>query len=117
MSIRALVAALSLVAGTAAADQIELTREMQAASLHEGAVDMVVYYLDDGEQIDVFATYAPSREPFEPARIRMSMADGDSVRFGVPGERQVIYSFARSGATLSVAADPTQHNVTAARLD
>lgn len=117
MNPRFLAAALCLAAGAASADQIDLLKPMQAASLHEGQVDMVVYYLDAGDRLDVFATYAPNREPFEPARLRMSLADGDAVRFGLPGERQVIYGFARTGTTVSVTADPTARTVTEARLD
>jgi hypothetical protein len=117
MPLHAFAAALCLVAGTAAADQIDLTREMLAASLHEGAVDMVVYYLENGERIEVFATYAPRREPFEPARLRMTLADGDSAHFGVPGERQVIYGFARTGASLRVIAEPTGQPVIEARAE
>jgi len=117
MEFRSLALAFCLAAGAASADQIELSSAMQAASLHEGGIDMVVYYLEEGDRFDVVATYAANREPFGPARLRMGLADGDSLRFGLPGERQVIYGFARSGATLRVTAEPTGHAVTEARLD
>ncbi len=117
MFIRMFAAALVLGAGAAGADQIELSKEMQAASLHEGGVDMVVYYLEEPDHFQVVATYAPKREAYEPARMRMGLMDGDSVRFGVPGEPQVIYSFARSGNTVTVRADPTEQSFTEARLD
>lgn len=115
MITRFLAAALFLGAGTAAADQITLTKAMQAASLHEGGVDMVVYYLEEADHFQVVATYAPKREPFEPARMRMGLTDGDSVRFGVPGEPQVIYSFARAGDAITVSADLTRRTRTEAR--
>ncbi len=117
MFIRLFAAALALGTGTAFADQIELSKEMQAASLHEGGVDMVVYYLEEPDHFQVVATYAPKRDAYDPARMRMGLTDGDSVRFGVPGEPQVIYSFARSGNTVTVSADLTEQSFTEARLD
>lgn len=118
MFTRLLATALVLGAGTAAADQITLTKAMQAASLHEGGVDMVVYFLEETDHFQVVATYAPNKqEPFEPARMRMGLTDGDSVRFGLPGEPQVIYSFARTGDVVTVAADLTRPQLTEARLD
>ena len=117
MLTRILAAILALGAGTATADQITLTKAMQAASLHEGGIDMVVYYLEEADHYQVVATYAPKSDTFEPARMRMGLTDGDAVRFGVPGEPQVIYSFARAGRTITVSADLTQPQITEARLD
>lgn len=117
MFIRLAAAVFALGTGAAFADQIELTKEMQGASLHEGGVDMVVYYLEEPDHFQVVATYAPKNEPFDPGRLRMGLRDGDSVRFGVPGQHQVIYSFARTGDTVTVSADLTKRTITEARLD
>ena len=117
MITRILATTLALTAGAASADQIELTKAMQAASLHEGGVDMVVYYLEQPDHFEVVATYAPKREPYEPARLRMGLVDGDDVSFGLPGEPQVIYGFARMGDTVTVTADPTIRTISEARLD
>ena len=115
MMTRILASALFLAAGAAAADEIELTSPMQGASLHEGGIDMVVFYLDQDDHFEVVATYAPQREPYEPSRFRLAMADGDTMRFALPGEDQVMYSFARAGTTVSVTAGPA--DVTQALLD
>jgi len=115
MMTRILAGAFILAAGAASAEQIELTSPMQGASLHEGGIDMVVYYLDQDDHFEVVATYAPNREPYEPSRFRLALADGDSMRFALPGEAQVMYGFVRTGDMVSVTAEPA--DVTQALLD
>ena len=115
MITRTLAAALVLAAGAAVAEEIVLSSPMQGASLHEGGIDMAVYYLDQDDHFEVVATYAPKREPYEPSRFRLALTDGDSMRFALPGEEQVMYSFVRTGATVKVTVGPA--DVTQALLD
>lgn len=104
-------------AGLARADEIALERPMQAASLHDGGIDMVVFYLDRADHFEVVATYATVEAPDAPARLRMGLADGDAVSFALPGERHVQYSFARDGETVRVEARPTARDVAMAETE
>lgn len=112
-STRSLFAALALTftTGLAQAGEITLEREMQAASLHDGGIDMVVFYLDRDDHFEVIATYATKAVPEAPARLRMGLMDGDSVNFALPGETHVQYGFAREGETVRVEARPTGRDV------
>ncbi len=103
----ALPAALLIAAvAPASADDIRLDRPMAAASLHDGGVDMVVYYLDHQDELEVVATYS-QKGAYEPARLRMALGDGDDVSFGLPGLSGASYRFTRTGAVVSVSAKPT----------
>ena len=64
------VAASLTVATFAEAGEIALSQPIQAASLHDKGVDMVVYYTDETSHFEVVATYvtAPAAEP---RRMRM----------------------------------------------
>ena len=66
--------AATLIATSAAAGEVTLEREIQAGSLHEGGVDMVVYYVDHQDHFEVVATYVS--DTTDPARIRMGLMDG-----------------------------------------
>ncbi|MEO0995010.1 MAG: hypothetical protein AAFX62_14530 [Pseudomonadota bacterium] len=109
--------AISLVAGSAHAGEIALERELQGASLHDGGIDMVVYYLDREDHLEVVATYATAEVPEAPARLRMGLMDGDEVSFALPGERHVQYSFARDGQTVRVEARATNREVAQAMTE
>lgn len=134
-----ITAILTLLPAAALADAIELTRPMQAASLHEGAIDMVVYYLDhpDRDDFEVVATYASKAEPGKPSRIWIDLTDGDSMSFDLPYEvnrsaitdervweaarkatgidseagSRVIFSFTREGNTVQVSAKLTEREI------
>lgn len=111
MTFRAVIAAaIAFLPAAAQADQIALTAPMQAASLHEGGIDMVVYYLPRAGHFEVVATYvtgtAPGTGPAAPRRLRMGLAEGDATRFSLPGQAQVTYSFARHGDRVEVEAKP-----------
>jgi hypothetical protein len=97
---------LALPVLPAAADIIRLEDPMAAASLHDGGVDMVVYYLEHEDHFEVVATYAAHHAPAAPARLRMGLVDGDRVSFGLPGLPGVTYTFARTGASIAVEATP-----------
>lgn len=107
----AIIAAALFTGAAASADEIELRESMQAASLHEGGIDMVVYFLEHDDHFEVVGTYAAVDAAHDPARIRMGLVDGDSVSFSMPGQDQVRYSFARKGDVVSVSADPVESEV------
>ncbi len=80
---------------------------MSAGTLHEGGLDMSVYWIEVDGGHEVVGTYTPRIGAYAPVRIQMLMQDGDTVAFGMPGARDVLYSFARTGDTLHVSAENT----------
>lgn len=99
-----MAAAFALIASTAQADEITLQAPMAAASLHDGGIDMVVYFMDRDDHYEVVATYATVANPVDPARLRMGLADGDRTEFSLPGLSHVSYAFSRTGQTVRVEA-------------
>ncbi len=54
----AIAPAMTIAFSTIAqAAEVELARPIQAGSLHENGVDMVVYYTNQDQVLDVVATY------------------------------------------------------------
>jgi hypothetical protein len=100
----AILAAIAATAplAAAAAESVRLEAPSQAASLHEGAVDMVMFYLPRGDHFEVVATYVDRDAASEPTRVRMGLTDGDSVAFGLPGQPDVLYRFTRRGSVVEV---------------
>ncbi|WP_138467542.1 hypothetical protein [Poseidonocella sp. HB161398] len=96
-----LAAALALSATAAAADEVTLSKPLAGAALHEGGVDMSVYWVEAAAGYEVVATYQGQADA-QPARIAMVLADGDRVTFGLPGARGLLYSFARDGGAVTV---------------
>lgn len=92
---------------TARADAIRLESAHAAASLHDGGVDMVVYYREHPDHFEVVATYMPHVGPYDPHRLRMGLSDGDAVSFGLPGYISTLYRFSRSGNVVAVVATVT----------
>ena len=96
--------AVSLLVGPGMAEEMTMTRAIEAASLHEGPLDMVAYYVagPDGG-LEVKALFAP-RDQYaaEPMRIVMVLGDGDDVAFAMPGFPQALYRFARAGEAVKV---------------
>lgn len=103
-----LAAAFATLSGFAQAETIEMTGPAQAAVLHDGAMDMVVYYVDHGDHFEVVATYNAKAGPFDPQRLRMGLADGDSTQFSLPGQLDTVYYFEREGESVLVQADPAR---------
>lgn len=102
------IAFISLGASAAiSADSIRLETPLAGASLRAGDTDMAVYYVDRGDHFEVVATYALHNGPYDPARLRMGLSDGDSVSFGLPGQTGYLYRFARDGSSVTVAAEPS----------
>jgi hypothetical protein len=103
--------AAALMAGPALADQMTMGQSIESASLHEGALDMVAYYVPapDGA-FEVTATFAPRTAMMmsaAPARLVMVLADGDDVAFSMPGYPETRYRFTRAGDGVTVSARPT----------
>jgi hypothetical protein len=91
-----------LLAAPASAEEATIGRPIEGGSLHEGHLDMVVYYVPvDGDRLEVTATFAP-KTGGDPQRVVMGLADGDSVAFSMPGHRGSLYAFSRSGEEVTV---------------
>ncbi len=103
--------ALAILLGTtlmapAQAEEVTISRALAAGSLHEGALDMVAYWTEvPGGALEVTATFRDRATDDEPMRIVMPMQNGDALAFGMPGYQDSLYSFARSGQTVSVSVE------------
>lgn len=93
------------------AAEIELSREIQGASIHEDGVDMVVYYTRAGDLLQVVATYVAEDDARSPSRIRMGMADGDRVKLALPGRKGLHYAFSRTGDSVRVVTEPVSGSI------
>jgi hypothetical protein len=103
-----LLAALFL-ATPAFAEEVTIGRPIDGGSLHEGRLDMVVYYVRvDGDLLEVTATFAP-KGGGDPLRVVMGLADRDSVAFSMPGYQDSLYAFSRSGEEVSVSVETDTH--------
>jgi hypothetical protein len=91
------------------AEEATVARPIQASSLHEGNLDMVAYYVPvNGGLLEVTATFAP-KNGGDPQRVVMGLADGDSVAFSMPGHRDALYAFSRSGEEVKVSSETDMH--------
>jgi hypothetical protein len=89
------------------AEEITVRRPIEGGSLHEGRLNMVVYYVPvDTNRLEVTATFAP-KGGGDPLRVVMGLADRDSVTFSMPGYRGSLYTFSRSGDEVMVSTVPT----------
>ena len=88
------------------AEEVTISQPLAAGSLHEGALDMVAYWLEvPGGALEVTATFRDRATNDEPMRIAMPMQDGDALAFGMPGYTGSLYSFARSGKDLNISVE------------
>jgi hypothetical protein len=96
----------AIFAAQASAEQGVMSRPIQAASLHEGQLDMVSYWvpLADGA-FEVTATFIARDPGTEPMRIMMALADGEGTTFAMPGHRSALYSFARRQDVVEVSVE------------
>lgn len=108
-------AAAIFTTAPAHAAEVELSREIQGASIHENGVDMVVYYTRAGALLEVVATYVEDGDARNPSRLRMGMADGDKVKFALPGREGLNYAFSRNGASVRVVTEPVSEPIEIAR--
>lgn len=98
---------------SASAGEVAVSAPMQGATLQENGLDMSIYFTEvDADGYEVVATYVASDAPANPNRIKMRLADGDNVRFSVPGHLDTLYSFERNQTTVSVKAEPVPNHVT-----
>jgi hypothetical protein len=90
--------------GPGLAEEATMRRAIEAASLHEGPLDMVAYYVTaPGGELEVTATFAPREAPgAAPMRIVMVLGDGDDVAFAMPGYPRALYRFVRAGGAVTV---------------
>jgi hypothetical protein len=101
----ALATALTPLA--AAADTLVLDAPNTGASLHDGGVDLSVYYTADAAGIyTLVGTYAPATHNAAPGRFVMLLDEGDALHFGLPGHPGTIYRFARVGDAVTVSSAP-----------
>lgn len=99
-----LLAALFL-ATPALSEETTIRRPIEGGSLHEGRLDMVVYYVPvDGDLLEVTATFAP-KGGGDPLRVVMRLADRDSVAFSMPGYQGALYAFSKYGEEVSVSVE------------
>ncbi len=83
---------------------IRLDGPLQGASLHEGDIDMVVYYLPRGAALGVVATYADRDRPDRPGRIQFDLADGEEITLGFNTREGLRYRFVRTDCIVAVSA-------------
>jgi hypothetical protein len=99
----AAAAVLAVLAGPGLAEEMTMSRTIEAASLHGGPLDMVAYYIPAaGGALEVTATFAArDAGATEPMRIVMALGDGDDVAFSMPGYPEALYRFVRAGAAVT----------------
>ena len=86
-------AAAALIASPVFAEEATLGRPIDAASLHDGPLDLVAYYVAAGDALEVTATFAAREDAGEPMRVVMALGDGEDVTFAMPGYPQALYRF------------------------
>ena len=104
---------------SAQAEEVTISHALAAGSLHEGALDMVAYWLEgpDGA-LELTATFRNRATNDEPMRIVMPMQDGDALSFGMPDYEASLYSFARAGKEVTISVEVLPDRIaTAASLD
>lgn len=85
------------------ADESSMSRPIEAATLHDGPLDMVAYFQPDAEgKLVVTATFAARVSDAEPMRVVLALADGDDVAFAMPGFLEAVYHFTRAGERVTV---------------
>ena len=106
LSIAALAALLSatpMAGSTAAADEVMLYGPGHGATLQSDDIAMSLYFTETpGDGFAVVATYVSAADAEQPNRLVMNLADGDSLRFGLPGHPGILYQFARNGHVVTV---------------
>ena len=96
----------------AQAEEVTISQALAAGSLHDGALDMVAYWLDgpDGA-LELTATFRDRATDDEPMRIVMPMQNGDALSFGMPGYPASLYSFARSGQEIRISVEVESNRI------
>ena len=96
----------STLMAPAKAEEVTISQALAAGSLHEGALDMVAYWVEvpDGA-LELTATFRDRATDDEPMRLVMPMQNGDALSFGMPGYEDSLYSFARSGQEIRISVE------------
>ena len=103
--------AIALTPLAAAADTLVLVAPNTGAGLHDGAVDLSVYYtVDDAGTYTLVGTYAPEAQDVAPRRFVMLLDEGGAVHFGLPGQTGTIYGFVRTGDAVVVSSAPVRRS-------
>ena len=94
------------------AEDVTISRPLAAGSLHEGALDMVAYWLEgpDGA-LEVTATFRDRATDDEPMRVVMPLQDGEALAFGMPGHEGALYRFARSGQAIRISVEVESNRI------
>ena len=94
----------------AMAEESAMHRAIQAASLHQGPLDMVAYFQPgETDAVVVTATFVERDAPeAQPMRVVMAMADGDDLAFAMPGFREALYRFHRDAGIVTVSVREVQ---------
>lgn len=113
-SLLAAGAFLVLLSGIAPAEEAVMLEPIQAASLHQGPLDMVAFWqhLDDGG-FELTATFRAREPEAQPMRVVMKLEEGDSVRFAMPGYASALYTFERTDARVTAAVELLSRRVAA----
>lgn len=101
-----LLLAATLVASPALADEVRLTRPIEAGSIAMESLDLVAYFVtlpNDGYAVT--ATWLGSDDA-EASRLTMRLDEGDAVSFSLPGHPETLLTFARDVDSVSVIAAP-----------
>lgn len=103
MTIRTLAVVAALLAPVAvAAETVTLKAETAGATLHHATVDLSTYWTEAADgSYDLIAYYAP-KNGAEGGRLQMTLVDGDSVTFGLPGQVGQMFTFAREAGVVTV---------------
>ncbi len=92
----------------AEAEEVTISQAIAAGSLHEGALDMVAYWIEvPDDALELTATFRGRETTDEPMRIVMPMQDGDALAFGMPGYEGSLYRFSRSGQEIRISVEAT----------
>lgn len=99
-------AAVALVAAPAFSDEVRTVHPIEATTLSAGGVDMVAYFVPTGD--DLYEVTATWTDGGAPRRLILSLDDGDSVSFAVPGHTDTLYTFSRNSAALTISNRPSE---------
>jgi hypothetical protein len=115
------LAAAGLLAGPALAEQQTMRSATEAASLHDGPLDMVAFYQTTPRgALEVTATFAPRSVTMlaaAPAPLVLPLEEGDDVAFTVPGYPEAVYRFTRTGAAVTASVRAVRPAATRAALN
>ena len=100
------VAAATLVALPAAADELRMSRPIEAASLNTDSLALVAYFVPLADDAyEVTATWLGD-EDAEARRLVMRIEDGEKVAFSLPGHLDTLLTFSREFDAVTLSTRP-----------